>query len=82
MEKSSLQTINSMPSTTLRQRGKCASYEVDLLSKNEYYPYGMKINELSYNNGILDSIGLSGGNHGWPFYPSFVKGTITNKRKK
>jgi len=55
---------------------------VDLFSKSEYFPYGMKINELSYNNGILDSIGLSGGNHGWPFYPSFVKGTITNKRKK
>ncbi len=48
-------------------------FMVDLLSKSEYYPYGMKINELSYNNGILDSIGLSGGNHGWPFYPSFVK---------
>jgi len=27
------------------------TFTVDLLSKNEYYPYGMKINELSYNNG-------------------------------
>ncbi len=26
-------------------------FTVDLLSKNEYFPYGMKINELSYNNG-------------------------------
>ena len=25
------------------------TYEVDLLSKSEYYPYGMKINDLSYS---------------------------------
>jgi hypothetical protein len=24
-------------------------FRVDLLSKSEYYPYGMKINDLSYN---------------------------------
>lgn len=24
-------------------------FSVDLLSKSEYYPYGMKINELSFN---------------------------------
>jgi hypothetical protein len=34
---------------------RTAPYSVDLLSKSEYYPYGMKINDLSYTATIAST---------------------------
>ena len=38
--------------------------------------------KYGFKDGIWQKLRLEGGNHGWPYYPNFVKSIVTKKKRK